>query len=174
MTPEQFLSKWLREFSPQFIENRKRDVRARDLDNSGALERSLRETHRADEGKWAFMMTVYFRLYGRYQDMKRDYRGHAGGSDMVKALGDWAEREGLAQFRRPRKSDGELMNMSDERLKNWVAWGIIKKYNTTKPKKRRWWNRGKTRDINQGYRELLKGFREVVQQNAKDFLQNAQ
>lgn len=174
MTPEQFLSKWLREFSPQFVENRKRDVRDKDLDNSSALLHSLRETHHADEGQWQFMMTVYFRLYGRYQDMRRDYRGHAGGSEMVQALGEWAEREGLAKFRRIRKGDDGLLNMSDERLKNAVAWGIIKKYNAKRPKKRRWWNRGKTKDINRGYTELLKGFRKAVQENAIDFLQNAQ
>jgi hypothetical protein len=52
-----------------------------------------------------------------------------------------------------------------------VAWGIIRKLNKEKPKKRRWWNRGKTRDINKGYAELLKGFREIVTTHAKEIIE---
>jgi hypothetical protein len=179
MSPEQFIATWLRNFAPQFLNNRKADIfkanrQGEDLYNSGDLLRSLRQDTKTDEPNWQFMMSVYFRLYGRYQDMKRNYRGHAGGSDMIEALKDWAEREGLQRFKNTRRGNdyGDAYEgMSDERLKNAIAWGIVKKYNKQNPKRRKWWNKGKTRDLNKGYRELLKGFRDIVTQNMKEIIE---
>ena len=157
-----------RAFAKEFIENRVADIRNAKLQNTGALRSSPSTKVSADAASGRFEMLVSAAEYGRYQDMRRRYN-KAGGTDMIKSLEAWVEREGIQKFIKGRYA-ARLRDLPAQDVKNAVAWGIVKKLARGKPtKKRRWWNKGKTHDINKFYDTLLR----LVQDAAVNELKTA-
>lgn len=172
MTANDFIAGQLRIFAREFIRNRAKDIVARDLRNTEALLRSLFAKVQADPERGIFFMTVFFRNYGRYQDMRRRYT-HAGGVEMEELLKQWAAKEGVGKFRRGRYA-GIYAGKSDQQVLNAIAWGIIRKLKDTgTSRKRGWYNRGKERDISAFYDVLLRGYRDAILAEAKHKIENA-
>lgn len=175
MTPEEAIAGWLRIFAKEFLVNRARDIVQRGLVNSQDLIRSLDAKVTTEPARGLFLMVFFTRIYGRYQDMRRRYN-KVGGDEMVADLEKWAETEGLGKFTKKGKRNYPEMykGQTPERIKNRIAWGIIRKYRDrgTAPK-RGWYNRGKERDINTFYDVLLRVWREaVLEQQAKNIRGN--
>lgn len=172
MNANDFIAAQLRIFARDFIQNRAKDIVARDLRNTEALLRSLYAKVQADPQHGIFFMTVFFNTYGRYQDMRRRYT-KAGGQEMEQALEEWAKKEGLGKFSKGRYA-GIYAGQSPQRILNAIAWGIIRKLNRTgASRKRGWWNRGKERDISDFYDVLLRGYRDAILAEAKNKIETA-
>lgn len=171
MTPHEYIAAELRQFAVEFIRNRKRDVIARDLKNTEALLRSLYAKVQTQPERGIFFMTVFFRDYGRYQDIRRRY-SKAGGAEMEQLLEEWAAKEGVEKFRKGRYA-GLYAGQPTPRILNAIAWGVIRKLKTTgASKKRGWWNKGKIRDIETFYDLLLRGYTEAILLEAKNTVQD--
>lgn len=169
MTPNEFLAAELRDFARSFVANRQADIRKRDLLNTEQLLQGLYAKVQADPQRGIYFMYVFARNYGRYQDMRRRYV-QVGGAEMVADLEAWAKKEGLGKFTQKGRRDyaGIYRAQTPERILNRIAWGIIRKYqNKATAPKRGWWNKGKTRDIENFYDSLLRGFAESVAIEAK-------
>lgn len=157
MTPQDFIAAWIRAFAPEMVRGLDQAILKRKLTDTDALRRSLYAKVTAVPEQGVYFMVLFFETYGRYQDMNRDYRGHAGGEDMVEELFQWAQRHGIEKFTR-----GKFAQLYEgvplSRILNAIAWGTIRKYNLQKPKKRPWYNRTKAKLIAQGYNQLLQGY----------------
>lgn len=156
-----FIEPWLRQFAQEFVRNRVRDIYKRELVNTDALARSVSAKVNADASRGIFYMLVYANTYGRYQDMRRRYN-KIGGEQMVEDLEAWVEQEGVAKFMKGQYS-GVYKKMTKSQVLNSIAWGTIRKTGkrgTTR--KRSWWNKGKTRDIENFYDVVLKLMKEEV------------
>lgn len=168
MTMNQVIDGWIRQFAKEFVQNRARDILKRDLRNTDALLRSLYAKVANEPDKGVFIMLVFAQSYGRYQDMSRKYT-RAGGDEMVALLEEWVGKEGIARFQRGRYAQ-MYANMTPQQIKNAVAWGIVKKLKRIPAtKKRGWWNKGKTRDIEIFYDVLIR----VVQETIVDEMKKA-
>jgi hypothetical protein len=166
MTPNEFIAQWIKGFQYTLIKDFSDAIKRTDLENTGDLLRSLYAKVNAQPQRSIFFMTVFFNTYGRYQDMRRQYDGNAGGDDMVEELFQWAQREGVEKFMKGKYNelyDGESLS----RVLNSIAWGIIRKYNQQSPKRRRWYNKTKERSLNKGYRELVQGYSEAMLKQAQ-------
>lgn len=164
MTPNEFLAAELRDFAKYFVANRQADIRRLKLLNTQELLQGLYAKVQADPARGIFFMYVFARNYGRWQDMRRRYV-QVGGEDMVQQLEAWAAREGIENFSKKgrRNYSAEYKGQPPERILNRIAWGIIRKYrDRNTARKRGWWNRGKTRDIENFYDTLLRGFAQSV------------
>lgn len=159
-TPFQEVDHWFRQFAREFVASRQRDVLKADLQNTEFLLQSLYAKVISEPQRGLFLMTFFAANYGRYQDMRRRY-GKVGGSDMEQALEEWAANEGADKFRKG-KYTGIYGKMPTQRMLNRIAWGIINKYRLKSPRKRGWYNRGKTRDIEDFYDLLLRVWRDAV------------
>lgn len=164
MTPNEFIAAEIRDFAKYFVANRQQDIRKAKLINTEELLERLYAKVQADPQRGIYFMWVFARNYGRWQDMRRRYV-QVGGDEMVKDLEVWAEKEGVGNFQKKGKRNypGIYAKQPPKRILNRIAWGIIRKYKdrNTAPK-RGWWNRGKTRDIENFYDTLLRGFAESV------------
>lgn len=173
MTPNEFIAAELRDFAKYFVFNRQQDIRRLKLLNTQELLERLYAKVQTDPQRGIYFMTVFARNYGRWQDMRRRYV-QVGGDDMVKELEAWAAREGVDKFTKKgrRNYSGIYKGQPPERILNRIAWGIIRKYRdrNTAPK-RGWWNRGKTRDIENFYDTLLRGISESVAQEAANIIE---
>jgi hypothetical protein len=173
MTPDEAISKWLRPFALEFLQNRRNDIVTRGLVNSTELLRSLDAKVNSQPERGIHFIVFMAKGYGRLQDMRRRY-GKVGGEEMLESLKDWAEAEGVSKFAKSGAIDYafEYAGQSRERVLNRIAWGILKKYRDkgTAPK-RSWWNKGKTRDIEVGYDLLLRVWRDAVAETQKESYQ---
>jgi len=146
---------FFRRWAQEFVNNRKRDIVKRDLRNTESLLKSLYAKVTTEPEAGVFFMRVYAKTYGRYQDMSRKY-SKAGGKEMIDMLKEWVEKEGEAKFKRG-KYAASMKNYTPQQVQNAVAWGIVKKLPKSQgTRKRGWWNRGKTRDIENFYDLLLR------------------
>lgn len=146
---------FFRQFAREFIQHRAADILKRDLRNTDSLLNSLYAKVITEPDNAVFLMLVFAKTYGRYQDMRRRYT-KAGGEEMIKALEDWVGKEGVNKFRKGKYAP-RLATMTDQQVKNAVAWGISRKLKRIPgTRKRGWWNRGKTRDIENFYDVLLR------------------
>lgn len=173
MTPNEFIAAELRDFSKRFVANRQSDIRRAKLLNTEELLQRLYAKVQTDPQRGIFFMYVFAQNYGRWQDMRRRY-ARVGGEEMVQGLEEWAEKEGVGNFTKKGKRDypGIYKAQPPDRILNRIAWGIIRKYRdrNTAPK-RGWWNRGKTRDIENFYDALLRGLSEAVAAETKNLIQ---
>lgn len=160
MTPNEVIDGWFRQFAREFVAHRQRDVLQRELENSEFLLRSLYAKVNSQPDRGLFLMTFFAANYGRYQDMRRRYT-RVGGEDMEQALEEWAAREGSDKFRKG-KYAGVYSKMPSQRVLNRIAWGIMNKYRIKSPRKRGWYNKGKTKDIENFYDLLLRVWRDAV------------
>ncbi len=158
---------FFRDFAREFIRNRARDIRDRGLLNTNALLNSLYAKVINEPSKGVFLMLVFARTYGRYQDMRRKYT-KAGGDELIKSLEEWVGKEGIEKFKRG-KYAARLSDLPPQKVQNAVAWGIARKL-TRVPgtRKRSWWNKGKTRDIENFYDTLLRLCQEAVAKEIKN------
>lgn len=168
-TPFQEVDYWFRQFAREFVANRQRDVAKRDLQNSDFLMQSLYAKVNSQPDRGLFFMTFFAANYGRYQDMRRRYV-QVGGQDMEQALEEWAAQEGADKFRKG-KYAGIYGKMPSQRMLNRIAWGIMNKYRQKSPRKRSWYNKGKTKDIENFYDLLLRVYRDAVLAEMKQSVQ---
>lgn len=165
-TPEQAIDHWLRVFAKEFVANRAADIVKADLRNTDRLLASLYAKVHSQPDRGIFLMTFFAAGYGRFQDMRRRYSS-PGGTEMEQALEAWAEKEGVGKFIKGRYR-GVYQGKAPERVLNRIAWGIMRKYrNKGTARKRGWYNKGKTRDIESFYALLLKAYREAVMEQLK-------
>lgn len=161
MSPNETISIFLRDFAKEFVANRRADVVKRDLRNTDALLRSIHASVNAQPDRGVFFMVVFANAYGRWQDMRRRYN-KAGGKEMIDALKRWAILEGLDKFRKGRYA-AKYAGQSDERVLGAIAWGLARKLKgSSGTRKRSWWNKGKTKDIEVFYDVLLRAYAESV------------
>jgi hypothetical protein len=169
-TPDEAISGWLRIFANEFLQNRRNDIVKRGLVNSTDLIRSLSAKVNTQPDKGLHFVVFFAKSYGRLQDMRRRYN-QVGGEDMVEALKQWAENEGLAKFQGTNRGKDyafENAGQPRERVLNRIAWGIIRNYaNKGTAPKRSWWNKGKTRDIEVGYDLLIRIWSEAAAKQNK-------
>lgn len=167
MRLNQELDHWLRVFAKEFIQNRTKDILKRDIRNTDALLRSLQARVINEPEQGVFVMLVFAKTYGRYQDMRRTYT-KAGGDEMIQLLEEWVGKEGVAKFRRGRYAQ-RFAGLTDQQVANRVAWGITQKLKRIPgTKKRGWWNRGKTRDIENFYDLILRVAQEAIVHEMKN------
>jgi len=164
-TPSQdFLDRALRDFAKDFVKNRTVDIIKQNLSAERNLLNSLKAQVLNQPERGVYMMLVAFNQYGRIQDMTKrsvSFKG-AGGSDMIEWLVDWVEKKGVNSFTKG-KHAAKYEGRSPERIKNMIAWGIVKSLRTKgKRKKRGWYNTGKERDIANFYDYLIKGYKEAI------------
>lgn len=172
MTPQAFIDAWIRSFQYEMVADLRQSMRKAKLENSGELEQSVRTRVNSQPDNGIFFMMVFFKEYGRYQDMKRDM-SHSGGEDMVEALFQWAQRKGLDTFARKEYAD-KYAGQPMSRILNAIVWGTIKKYRKQPPKKRGWYAKQKGRTINRGYAQLIDGYNTRVLEAARDAIQSPQ
>lgn len=160
---------FFRDFAREFIRNRANDIRARNLTNTNALLNSLYAKVLNEPSQGVFLVLIFARTYGRYQDMRRKYT-KAGGDEMIKSLEEWVGAEGVEKFKRGKYAE-RLRDLPPQKVQNAVAWGIARKL-TRVPgtRKRSWWNKGKTRDIENFYDTLLRLCQDAVAQELKTTL----
>jgi hypothetical protein len=171
-----FLSGQLRIFAKEFVRNRRYDILKLGGDkliNKSELLKSIDGKTTINEAEGLWMMRVWFNPSGRYQDMKRQYDGHAGGTDMIKELEEWAKKEGVEKFKKG-KFVAKYAKMNDQAIFNQIAWGIVKKLNRTqKTQSIKWYNKGKTKDINNFYEiVVLRGISDAIAADAKNIIEN--
>jgi len=172
MSPQETIAVFLRDFAREFVANRRADVVKQDLRNTEALLRSIKAIVNAQPDRGLYFMVVFANTYGRYQDMRRRY-SKAGGREMIEALKDWAAAEGIGKFQKGRYA-GQRANDSTERILGAIAWGTARKLKASSgTKKRGWWNRGKTRDIENFYDVLLRAYTESIALELKGNLNQA-
>ncbi len=161
MSPQQTIDYWLRVFAREFVAHRAADIIKADLRNTDTLLASLYSKVNSQPDRGIFLMTFFAAGYGRFQDMRRRYT-HPGGPEMEQALEEWVSKEGLGKFLKGRYV-GLYTKKTPERVINRIAWGILRKYKEKgTARKRGWYNRGKTRDIEVFYDLLLKAYSEAV------------
>ena len=162
---------FFRQFAQEFVRNRAKDIRARGLLNTEDLLRSLYAKVTSEPEAGRFLMLVFAKTYGRYQDMRRQYT-KAGGEEMIRMLEEWVGKEGVEKFKKGNYA-ARLSDLSPQQVKNAVAWGIARKL-TRVPgtRKRSWWNKGKTRDIENFYDVLIRLAQESVADELKNDLQH--
>jgi hypothetical protein len=170
MTPQGFIDAWIRSFQYEMVRDLRDSMRRAKLENSGDLERSLYTRVNSQPDNGIFFMMVFFKEYGRFQDMKRDM-SHAGGEDMVEALFQWAQKKGLDKFAKKQFAD-KYGNQSITRILNAIVWGTIRKMKMNPPKKRAWYTKQKGRTINRGYAQLIEGYNTRVLEAARDAIQS--
>jgi len=162
---------FFRQFAREFVQNRAKDIRARGLLNSEDLLRSLYAKVTSEPQAGRFLMLVFAKTYGRYQDMRRQYT-KAGGEEMIRLLEEWVEKEGVQKFQKG-KYAARLSTLSPQQVKNAVAWGIARKLTRSQgTRKRSWWNKGKTRDIENFYDVLRRLAQEAVAAELKHSIQH--
>lgn len=165
-TLNQTIDIFFRDFAKEFIRNRARDIRKRDLLNTQQLLNSLYARVTTEPEAGVFLMVVFMKTYGRYQDMSRQYT-KAGGNEMIEALEAWVGKEGVGKFKKG-KYAARLSQLDDQQVKNAVAWGIVRKLKSTaRTRKRAWYNKGKERDINDFYDVLLRLAQDAVARELK-------
>lgn len=170
MTPEVFIDTWIRAFQYEMVTDLKQSIRKARLENSGDLANSVYTRVNSQPNNGIFFMMVFFKEYGRWQDMRRDM-SHSGGDEMVQALFDWAQEKGLDKFARNGYAD-KYAGLPPSRILNAIAWGTIRKYSKKAPRKRGWYNKQKERTIERGYAQLIEGYNERVVQAAINAIQN--
>lgn len=169
MTLNESIDVFFRQFAQEFVRNRARDIRDRKLINTEDLLRSLYAKVNSDPANGRFLMLVFFKTYGRYQDMSRVYT-KAGGEEMIQLLEDWVGKEGVEKFKKG-KYAARLSNKTTRQVKNAVAWGIVNKLKTQpRTRKRSWWNKGKTKDIENFYDVLIRLCQDAVASELKTAL----
>ena len=154
----------LRAFTLDFVTNRKRDIVKADVVNTSALLNSVYGKNHVDVERNIYMSTIFLKSYGRYTDMRMRYT-RAGGEEMIEDLKDWAKTEGTSKFRQHTaiRKAGKNRPISDERVAEIVAWGIVRRLKNKGTNRRKsWWNKGKTRDIENFYDTLLLRWPEAV------------
>jgi len=167
MTLNDSIDIFFRQFAQEFVRNRAKDIRARLLTNTEDLLRSLYAKVNSDPANGRFLMLVFAKTYGRYQDMRRQYT-KAGGEEMIKMLEDWVGTEGVQKFKKGKYAE-RLSQLTPQQVKNAVAWGIARKLTKVPAtRKRVWWNKGKTKDIEEFYDVLIRISRDAVAAELKN------
>lgn len=170
MTPESFIDAWIRSFQYEMVRDLRDSVRKAKLENSGELERSIYTRVNSQPDRGVFFMMVFFKEYGRYQDMRRDM-SNAGGEDMVEALYQWAQEKGLDKFAKKQFAE-KYGNQPMSRILNAIVWGTIRKMKLKPPRKRGWYARQSNKTIQRGYVDLRVGYSAHVLEAAKNIVQN--
>jgi hypothetical protein len=167
---QQALDRWIRLFAKEFVDNRQRDILNRGLINTENLRNSMYAKVHSDTQRDIYFTTIHFPTYGRFQDMNRRYV-KAGGPEMVTNIEAWAAKEGAAKFRKGEYAE-KYKGYTDQEVNRAVAWGIIKKLPTLdRTRKRSWWNKGKTKDIEVYYDLLLRMYTEGASADAVQTLE---
>jgi hypothetical protein len=160
MSPNETVADAIREFAGYFVSQRRLDIRKLRLENSEDLRRSLYARVNAQPNRGIFIMTVFARGYGRYQDMRRRY-DDPGGEEYREALEEWIQMKGIERFLKG-KYRKKYVNTPEPKLLGAIAWGIMQKNAERSPRKRRWWNRGKTANIERFYAILIRDYSKAV------------
>ena len=168
----EFLAFAINDFAKRFVNNRAADIRKSDVINTAALLRSLSARVQADQDRGIYFATIYLRAYGRYTDMKRRYT-KAGGTEMISLLKDWVAEEGIQKFTSKPKYARAYKGMNAEQIRAAIAWGIVRRYKAKGTGRRKsWWNKGKTADIENFYDFILRGYAEASVQDLKNVIEN--
>lgn len=120
------------------------------ISRSGVLTDSISATINQQARREAVELLVSFSEHGRFIDMKPTAQDRWG-RQAISRLEDWIGRVGLEKFlpgyiKRYGIPDQIL---TDERLKNRIAWGIVRRRAVGKYRRRRWWNKSKQRAISE-------------------------
>jgi hypothetical protein len=150
----------------QFIEDRVAYLRSRNIKASGDLQKSLAAEVLAATRAEGVKVLVAFEEYGRIIDMRR-FDPPEGGGDYLLALQDWIRRKGLEQkfirgYMRRRK-----LKKVPERVLTYIAWGIARKRFNGKYRRRRWYNKSKSRAITELFRDVAANMPEQVAEEIK-------
>ena len=145
----------LLEWAAEFVQYRREAVRKAKLEAGGQLSASFeQEVARATSNDVARAFFA-FEEYGRIQDMRRVNRSKQMPLDDILA---WVKEKGVEKFRAGVVKTGKLP-VSNERLANMVAWGIVK---SNKPhKRRRWYSKDRERSFSILYQRLREAYMEV-------------
>ncbi len=168
----QFLAFAINDFAKSFVKNRAADIRKSDVVNTGALLRSLSARVQADQDRGIYLALIYLKSYGRYTDMKRRYT-KAGGTEMIDLLKEWVSEEGIQKFTSNPKYARAYKGLTADQIRAAIAWGIVRRYKAKGTGRRKsWWNKGKTADIENFYDFILRGYAEATVQDLKNMIEN--
>lgn len=142
-----------------FAASTRQQIRKKGLVAGGNLA-NARTQNQTDDPE-ILRMVMYFRDYGRFQDMRKRGGGSAGGSEMLTALQDWVQSIGIQSFMRGDYA-AKFAGKSETRIAYEIAWGIITNYRKSPPKPVKWWNKHKTREIQKFYRLLISAYTNMM------------
>lgn len=161
-----FVNYVLEEFAREVIKQRVRNVQKEKAIASEELLRSYAYEVRKATIEQTAQLLVAFEDRGRYLDMKRHRRlKHVP----VEEIKEWIKEKGLEAFtKRPKVRNGKV-NPSNPRFLNELAWGISKKINKRKPRRR---------NLQKGFESLLQdlitelriGYRDRTAEQIKESL----
>ena len=143
----------------------------RGISRSGVLTDSMHTTIDRQARQEAVELLMSFSEHGRYIDMKPRAQDRWG-REAITRIEDWVGRVGLEKFlpgyiKRYGIPDQVL---TDERLKNRIAWGIVRRRAIGKYRRRRWWNKSKQRAISELFNQVAAALPPKVAQQVTDTL----
>jgi hypothetical protein len=153
-------------WATQFIQDRIAFLRSRKISATGDLTNSLAYEVTAGVKSEGVALLMAFEEYGRIIDMRR-FNPPEGGGDYLMALQDWIRRKGLEQkfirgYMRRRK-----LKKVPERVLTYIAWGIARKRFEGKYRRRRWYNKSKSRAISELFQDIAANMPELVAEQIK-------
>jgi len=142
----QFLEQEATAWASEFVRDRVAFLRRRKIEATGELIRSLEFEVTAQAGRSVVELLLAFEESGRFIDMRR-LQPPEGGADYIAALINWIQRKGLAEkFTRGYVRRRNLKQAPD-RVLTYIAFGIARKRFNGKYRRRRWYNKNKSRSL---------------------------
>lgn len=166
---ELYLRSELESWAAEFVLDRVAQLNRRGIKGSGDLANSLSAEVRGQAVDAAVQALVSFKEYGRFVDMRTLQPGEAG-ADYITNLVSWIQRKGLAEkFTRGYVRKRNLKK-PPERVLSYIAFGIAKKRNQGKYRRRRWYNSSKTAAINELYNDVQANMPDIIAEQIADTL----
>lgn len=165
MELKDIIEKTLKEYSVIFVANRRESLGKVKLQASSDLINSVAASV-SRSGDDLAMLQLAFNDSGRYADLRYINRKN---QISVPEIEEWIRSKGVASFKAGYK---RKIPVSDAKLINAIAWGIVKKKLQQKHKRRRWYAKSVGRDINNLYDTLVERYQEFILQDQKKQLSN--
>jgi hypothetical protein len=165
MELKDIIEKTLKEYSVIFVANRQESLGKVKLQASSDLIRSV-AADVSRSGDDLALLQLAFNDSGRYSDLNYINRKN---QVPVEEIEDWIRAKGVGSFKSGFK---RKIPVSDAKLINAIAWGIVKKKLQQNHKRRRWYAKSVGRDINNLYDTLVERYQEFILQDQKKQLSN--
>lgn len=165
MELKEIIERTLKGFGPIFAYNLKYRIEKQKLQSSGDLLKSIAINVTQDTGNQG-LLQLSFNTYGRYFDMGNLSRS---GQIPVEEIEAWIRAKGVGSFKSGYK---RKIPVSDAKLINAIAWGIVKNKMKERHKRRRWYAKGVAKDVYGLFDTLVNEYQNFILQDQKNQLTN--
>lgn len=159
----------LKEYSFQFVKNRRSDASSANLEATKELLQSFRTAVDVNNSGGQASLLLAFEEHGRFVDMKRRSNRWKK-QPPVEKIEEWIRDKGSAQF-----LAGYKRNIgpggSDRAIEN-IAWAIAKTIKKKGIKRRSWYSKNRERDIQKVFDLLIERYQEYLLKDQKKQLKN--